>query len=164
MLELLDFWKGLPKWKQPGRGKQGENKIYETLLSHRDDPLIPVKLRLFEEIAGNLNEFLARSQTNVPMVPFLVDSLENLTHNFAKKLILSDVLKKANNPYKLSQIDFTDQNIQKRLYEVSFAIDHYLCMLKKGSKVTDSIINAFKVETKKFLCPQYAITSLKKAV
>ena len=86
MLELLDFWKGLPKWKQPGRGKQGENKIYETLLSHRDDPLIPVKLRLFEEIAGNLNEFLARSQTNVPMVPFLVDSLENLTHNFAEEL------------------------------------------------------------------------------
>ena len=98
------------------------------------------------------------------MVPFLVDSLENLTHNFAKKLILSDVLKKASNPYKLSQIDFTDQNIQKRLYEVSFAIDHYLCMLKKEGKVTDSIISAFKVEAKKFLCPQYAITSLKQAV
>ena len=119
---------------------------------------------MFEEIAFNLNKFLARFQTSVPMVPFLVDSLENLTHNFAKKLILSDVLKEANNLYKLSQIDFTDQNIQKRLYEVRFAIDHYLCMLKKGGKVTDSIINAFKVETKEFLCPQYAITSLKKAV
>ena len=163
MLKLLYFW-GHPKSKQPGRQKQRKNKSYETLLSHKDDPLIPVKLHLFEEIAFNLNKFLARFQTSAPMVPFLVDSLENLTHNFAKKLILSDVLKKANNPYKLSQIDFTDQNIQKRLYEVSFAIDHYLCMLKKEGKVTDSIINAFKVEAKKFLCPQYAITSLKQAV
>ena len=49
-------------------------------------------------------------------------------------------MKKANNTYKLNQIDFTDQNIQKRLYEVSFAI-----------KVTDSKANAFKVEAKKFV-------------
>ena len=54
-------------------------------------------LRFFEEIAFNLNEFLARFQTSASMVPFLVDSLENLIGNFAEKLILSDVLKKANN-------------------------------------------------------------------
>ena len=42
------------------------------------------------------------------MVLFLVDSLENLIRNFAEKLILSDVLKKANNTYKLNQIYFTD--------------------------------------------------------
>ena len=85
------------------------------------------------------------------MVPFLVDSLENFIRNFAEKLILSDVLKKAKNTYKLSRIDFTDQNIKKRLYEASFATDHDLRMLKKQGKVTDSKINAFKVETKKFL-------------
>ena len=113
MLELLDFWKGLPSSKQPGQGKQGENKSYKTLLSHKDDQLIPVKLCFFEEIAFNLNKFLARFQTSVPMVPFLVDSLENLIRNFTENLILSDVLKKANNTCKLSQIDFTDQNIQK---------------------------------------------------
>ena len=45
------------------------------------------------------------------MAPFLVNSLENLIWNFAKKVILSDVLKKANNTYKLSQIEFTDQYI-----------------------------------------------------
>ena len=108
--------------------------------------LIPAKLRFFEAIAFNLNEFLARFQTSAPMVSFLVDSSENIIRNFAEKLILSDVLKKANNTYKLNQIDFTDQNIQKRLYEVSFAI-----------KVTDSKVNAFTVEAKKFvstLCNQ----------
>ena len=152
MLELLYFWKGFPKSKQPGRGKQAENKSYETLLSYKDDPLIPIKLRFFEEIAFNLNEFLARFQTSAPLAPFLVDSRENLIHNFAEKLILSDVLKKVSNIYKLNQIDCTDQNIQKRLYEVSFAIDHDLYMLKKEGKVTDSKISAFKGEAKKFVC------------
>ena len=123
MLELLEFWKYLLKSKQPVSEKQGENKSYETLLSHKDDPLSPVKRRFFEESAFNLIEFFARFQTRAPMVPFLVDSLENLIRNFAVKLILSDILKKANNTYKLSQIDFTDQDIQKRLYEISFAID-----------------------------------------
>ena len=105
MLELLGFWKGLPKSKHHGREKQGENKSYETFLSHKDDSQIPVKLCFFEEIVFNLNEFLARSQTSAPMVPFLVDSLVNLIRNFAEKLILSDILKKANNTNKLSQID-----------------------------------------------------------
>ena len=59
--------------------------------------LIPAKLRFFEAVAFNLNEFLARFQTSAPMVSFFVDSPENLIRNFAEKLILSDVLKKANN-------------------------------------------------------------------
>ena len=151
MLQLLDFWKGLPKSKQPGQGKQGGNKSYETLLSHKNDPLILVKLRFFEEIANNLNEFLVRFQTSAPMLPFLVDSLESLTRNFAERLILPDVLEKANNTYNLCQIDFTDKNIQKPLYEVSFGIDHDLRILKKEGKVTDSKINAFKVEAKMFV-------------
>ena len=106
ILELLDFWKGLSKSKQPWRGKQGENQSYETLLSHKDHPLIPVNLRFVEEIAFNLNEFLVRFQTSAPMVPLLVDSLENLIRNFAEKLILSDVLQKAINIYKLKSNRF----------------------------------------------------------
>ena len=135
-----------------GKENKEKTKSYETLLSPKDDPLIPVKLRFFEEIAFNLNEFLLRFETNAPMVPFLVDSNENLIRTFAEKLILSDVLKKANSTYKLSQIDFTDQNIQELLYEVSFAIDHDLRMLKKEGKVTDSKINAFKIKAKKKVC------------
>ena len=108
MSELLDFCKGLPESKQSGWGTQGANKSYETLLSHMDDPSIPVKLRFLEEIAFNPNEFSARSQTSAPIVPFLVNYLENVIQNFTENLILSDVLKKANNTYKLSQIYITD--------------------------------------------------------
>ena len=40
IIEALDFWKGLPKSKQPGRGRLGENKSYEFLLSQMNDPLV----------------------------------------------------------------------------------------------------------------------------
>ena len=85
MLSLLDFL-GRPKSTQPEQQKQRKNKSYETLSSHKDDPLIPIKLHLFEEIAFNLNKFLARFQTSVPIVPFLVNSLENLTLQFCQKV------------------------------------------------------------------------------
>ena len=57
--------------------------------------------------------------------------LKNVIHDFAGKLILSGVFRKANSTCKLSQAD-TDQNIQKWLQEVSFAIDHDLGMFEKG--------------------------------
>ena len=60
-------------------------------------------------------------------------------------------MKKANDTCKVTEMGFTDQNIQKRLYKVSFAIDHDLCMFKNEGKVTDSKINAFKVGANKFL-------------
>ena len=62
MIEVLDFWKGLPKSKQPGRGRPGENKSYEFLLSQMNDPLVPVKLHFFEETAKNSTIFLLLSK------------------------------------------------------------------------------------------------------
>ena len=47
MIEVLDYWKGLPKSKHPGRGRPGENKSYDFLLSKMNDPLVPVKLCFF---------------------------------------------------------------------------------------------------------------------
>ena len=87
MNEVLDFWKGLRKSKQPGRGRPGENKYYEFLLSQMNDPLVPVKLRFFEGTANKLNNFLVNFQTSSPMVPFIVDSLENLVRSFVERFV-----------------------------------------------------------------------------
>ena len=114
MIEVLDFWKGLPKSKQYGRGRPGENKSYEFLLSQMNDPLEPVKFRFCEETAKKLNNFLVTFQTSSSMVPFIVDSLENLFCSFVERFILPDILKKANTMHKLSQLDMTDPNIQMR--------------------------------------------------
>ena len=123
MIKVLDFWKGLPKSKQPGRGRPGENKSYEFLLCKK---FYPVKLRFFAETAKKLNNFLVTFQTSFPMMPFIVDSVENLVRSFVERFILPDVSKKANTTHKLSQPDMTDPNIQMRSYEVGFSIDHDL--------------------------------------
>ena len=155
MIEVLDFWKGLPKSKQAGQGRPGENKSYEFLLSQMNDPLEPVKLRFFEETAKKLNNVLVTFQTSSPMVPFIADFLENLVRSFVERFILPDVLKKTNTTHKLSQLDMTDPNIQMRTYEVGFSIDHDLRQLKREGKITDFHVNIFKKGAKQFVSTLY---------
>ena len=62
-------------------------KTNEFLLSQMNDPLVPVKLRFFEETANKLNNFLVNFQTSSPMVPFIVDSLENLVRSFVERFV-----------------------------------------------------------------------------
>ena len=112
MIQVFDFWKELPKSKQPGRGRPKENKSYEFLLFQMSDPLGPVKLRFFEETIKKLSNFLVFFQKSSPMVLFIVDSLENPVCTFVERFILPDVLKKANTTHKLSQLDTTDPNLQ----------------------------------------------------
>ena len=81
VVEIIDYWKGLPKGKQPGGGEVC-NKI--TLL-------VPVKLHLFEEVPKQLNSFLVCFQTDAPRVSFL----ENIIRKLCAKCILTDVFRKA---------------------------------------------------------------------
>ena len=61
-LQIIDFWKNLPKSKQPGQGKPGTNKSYDTLLKRASDLLVPVKLKFFKEVADRLSSFLVTFQ------------------------------------------------------------------------------------------------------
>ena len=72
MIEVLDFWKRLPKSKQPGRGRPEDNKSYQLLLSQMNDPLVSTKLGYFEKTAKKLNNVLVNFQTNSPMMPLKV--------------------------------------------------------------------------------------------
>ena len=51
IVEIIDFWKGLPKSKKPGKEKIGANTSYDHLCSIQGDPLVPLKLQFFEDIA-----------------------------------------------------------------------------------------------------------------
>ena len=94
-VEIIEFWRGLPKSKQLGKGKEGQNKSYDRLIEHQKDVLVPLKLQFFEEVAKQLNSFLIKFQTDSPMVPFLVESLESMIQKFCSMFILTDVLEKA---------------------------------------------------------------------
>ena len=76
-----------------------------------NNPPAPVKLCFLEETAKKFSSFLVTFQASFPMVPFIVDSLENLVRSFVERLILPDVLKKANTTHKLTQLDMINSSI-----------------------------------------------------
>ena len=125
--EVTKFWMGLPKAKQP----REDNKSYQRLKAAKTDPLIPVKLKFFADVADELNKFLIPFQTDKPMVPFLAQSLK---------------LTAATTCLKLSKIDFKDQSFHKRPSDVSLPIPVRieLANLKKQGKISDTKILQFK--------------------
>ena len=89
MAEIVLFWKGLSKLNQPRKGVPGANTNFDHLKKAIDDPLIPVKLAFLPEIASKLNLFLLVFQSDKPMIPFLVEVLENLLRRtLLKKMFL----------------------------------------------------------------------------
>ena len=54
----VEYWKSLPKSKQRGCGKPGQNTSFEHLSARTKEVLVPLKLKFFEEISGSLNVFL----------------------------------------------------------------------------------------------------------
>ena len=78
ILEVVRLWKGLPKSKQPGKGKIGQSTSFDCLAKAVDYPTIPLKLRFFEEIAMSLSNVLVTFETDNLMVPFLSESLDNV--------------------------------------------------------------------------------------
>ena len=56
------------------------------------------------------------------MVPFLVNSLEDMIRSFASTFLITDKLKEANACLKLSKLNFKDANIHKRPADVVLSI------------------------------------------
>ena len=150
---IVDYWKTLSKAKQPGQGKLGANTSYDHLCVAHTDVLIPVKLLFFEEVAKSLNAFLVLFQTDNPMVPFLVETLEKLIRSLFSEFILKGVVAKYSTSATLLKIDPIDVVNHKSIADVDlgFAINYELQLLKKSVKVTDTKICNFKKAAVQFL-------------
>ncbi|XP_047133532.1 uncharacterized protein LOC124811633 [Hydra vulgaris] len=150
---VVDYWKSLPKSKQPGCGKSGQNTSFKHLSSRTNKVLVPLKLKFFEEISGSLNTFLVSFQTDKPMTPFLVVTLEELLRNFYAKFIRLDVLLNAKTTTSLLKIDLF--NFANRLstsqIDFGFSLKYDLQQLKSKGKITDVQIDKFKKEICGFL-------------
>ena len=140
IIEVLRFWKVLPKSKQPGKGKIGQNTSFDCLAKAVDDPTIPLKLRFFEEIAMSLNDFLVTFQTDNPMVPFLTESLDNVLRTLCGCFLRKYVLEETRSVYKLLKVDFIDKTNQMSLdsVDLGFAIKHDVKVLKKSGKLNEN--------------------------
>ena len=107
----LDLWPNIVKivghWEKLCKSSRPNNKSYETLTKYYQDKAFPLKLQYFKDIAGHLKDFLTIMQVDVPMVPFLEETLVDLIIPFMKMVVKSDVLDEANTSLKLIKIDLT---------------------------------------------------------
>ena len=92
-------------------------------------------------------------QTDKPMAPFLVVTLENLLRSFYAKFVRKEVLLEAITTSQLLKIDI---NAQKNLksgnnVDVGFGSKFELQQLKSRGKITDAQIIRFKTDVCRFL-------------
>ena len=144
---------GLAKSNQPGKGVSGAKTNFDHLNKAIDDPLIHVKLVFFQEIASNLNSFLLVFQTDKPMIPFLLEVLEDLLRTALAKFIKKDVLQTACSTLKLIKIDILYEKVQKSVGDLDLgsSIKHDLKQLALQKRVTDQAVFMFKEEVISFL-------------
>ena len=107
----LDLWPNIVKivghWEKLCKSSRPNNKSYETLTKYYQDKAFPLKLQYFKDVAGHLKDFLTIMQVDVPMVPFLEETLVDLITPFMKMVVKNDVLDEANTSLKLIKIDLT---------------------------------------------------------
>ena len=151
---IIDYWMNLPKSKRPGKGKLGANTSFDHLCIAYKDPLVPVKLQFFEDLARVLNSFLRVFQTYRPMAPFLAEELENIIRQLCSKFIKKGVMKNASTASRLLKIDVTKVEHQMSPnddFDLGYGIKYELQQLKAKKKITDVQITNFKRDTIQFL-------------
>ena len=103
------------------------------------DPLIPLKLQFLEGIASELNSFLITFQSDKPMIPFLVETLEELLRLLCVKFIGKDTLDAARTTYALLKVDVTDTSNHKNASDIDlgFALKHGIKILRSSKKYSE---------------------------
>ena len=92
------------------------------------------------------NFFPVSFQTDKPMTPFLVETLEELLHDFYLKFIRPDILANAKTTTSLLKIDVSNHANQLSTIkiDVGFSLKYDLQQLKSKGKITDVQIDKFK--------------------
>ena len=113
--------------EQPGQGKIDANTSFDHLSNAVNDPLVPVKLLFFDNVAKQLNTFLLLFLTDL-MAPFLVETLDELIREFCAKEIME-----ASTTVSFTKIDFNKTANQKSVdqMDLGFAVKYDIQNLKK---------------------------------
>ena len=74
------------------------------------------------------------------MVPFLVDTIEEILRDFCGRFILSDAMSKAVKTVDLIKISMLDTSIHKPNVDLGFALRHDIGVLKKKGTISDTKI------------------------
>ena len=90
-------------------------------------------------------------QSDKPMAPFLMETLEDVIKTLVRKYIFKDFHDKSCS--EMAKLDFNDVNNQKptRLVDLGLAVTHEIQLLKISKKITDSQILKLRKEAVGFL-------------
>ena len=103
------------------------------------DKLMLVKLNLFRDTASMLNGFLIKFQSDSPFVPFLSDWLEDLMRSMMKKLLIREVINKANTTFLLLKVDVSTNQLPVSKIQLPTASAEVLSMGSFKQHLQDGI-------------------------
>ena len=147
LVKLLEFWERLPKSKRP------KSKSYEKVKCALVDPLLIVKHNFFSYVAGMVEPFLKKFQTDKPMIPFLFFELKAIVTSLLEVIVRSSVIESCKSTKKLISIDLSDQDnlLPLNKMNVGFAVSGAIKKLVQSDKVSCDGVKKFRQGAQLFI-------------
>ncbi|KAJ8017605.1 hypothetical protein HOLleu_44872 [Holothuria leucospilota] len=109
------------------------SKTYDTVCEAVADPLFPTKGEFFISVAGDLEPFLAKYQTDAPMMAFLASDLYSVLKSLMQRFVKQTVLADVTTALRMSKISVEDKKNLKELsnVDVGFVAKNLFSVCKK---------------------------------
>ena len=127
IVTLIKVFQSKAPSKQPK-----DNKFCDNLVKYHLNPLIPVNLHLFRDVATRLNVFLVKLQTSSLMVPFLCEEIASILKWTIRFFVQRSTLKKADMPYKFQKL-----GVNKR---GNVMLERYIKLTKSAKEVLKKVL------------------------
>ena len=151
---LIKIWPNIQKlwtwWSnQKPRSKQPCNLENKTMLHMKDalnDNLRTTKLHFFSFIAGKLQVYLIKYQSDKPLIPFLHRDLMGLLRSLLTLIIKKDIVDAAKTGAKVKSIDlYNKDNLVKLSHvDIGFAAEHTVKNLLQQDAATSHQVKEFR--------------------
>ena len=117
------------------------------------DPMFIVKAQTFISIAELVEPYLAKFQSDAPMVPYLCEELTALLISILERFVKKDVVETLKCPAQIVKLNIEDASLYRetRGVQVGFLAKQELLNLKGKGSVSDAKIYGFKSDARKFM-------------
>ena len=140
---------------QIGKCTKPENKSFNSVMEATKDKLFPAKLNFFASVGKIILPFMAKYQSDKPLLPFFANEIYQLVENCLKfyKVLKSNSLDSLTSIEKLVAFDFSKKENYSSISKVSvgFIGDKLLKELLSKNEVTDGAVLSFRSDCQKFI-------------
>jgi hypothetical protein len=127
-----------------------KTKSFSIVAENVNAHITPAKLAFFLSVANQLQPFLTKYQTDVPMLMFLFSDLNDTVKHLLERFVKQDVIKATKD---LSKLDVTkSENLcDYAKVDVGFSALKILKGLQAAKKISDRQVLDFRMECRSFL-------------